>query len=588
MKKILFLLSLILTVSLFSAEKKKDIEFKLSRQEGMPGIRVKVPKEAIQLPVPLVSLTWNPKVLDKNKKAQLTGNILDLWKYDQLLGWWIGKPDCSLTYLYEVRCKAPTDVKNGVVADYDAFLKEAKMPESDQDFIDLMKFFSGSVPLEPAFIPVSKGKDKSVRRYNCAPNNMTHNKQNLTMCFYLISPLKPDVNVRHYILVYCIPIVADQKQSDKFLAEADKAAASVGLGAVKVKSAKEENEERAAAQDPFPVYTRQLAATERVVGLIKDWIRDDWDKKYQVFAGVKNKKALKDIKEEVMQARIACERYLPELQQYCSPAILTFFGTASDYQQYVGEKDKKLTAVFMPPNGDIAFSPPVEKKDVKTDKKAPTVNVNEGNINIQVARQYMAFGCGNRTPQAWVDEGFRIFFKNAKKTRGKNVRIYPEKELLAYWTEFLPKDEELKSMIASFHTMKDDDFLEKQMDAHLASAGAMVYFMMKSPALYSDKKYNQIPLKYFEALRKDVANPSLEAFKGVDMTAFCTDLTEFLKSRSALEKAENYIPPSKSGETDKAVEKEDEKSLPNDAKKENVVEKEQTEKKAPVKKSAKK
>lgn len=531
------------------AQKAKKVEFKVPRTDNVANaaVRIKVTKDASQFPmIPPKITAFSGKTTDTAATdKQYVVDLKEMWTYDCTTAQW-HDPDNNYITIVELKTTVPKGLKavNGVrgsafLADYDAFMKTATPPANEEELLEIIRYLTDNEPTEPKFAAVNNSKDIIIQRVNVPPISQKIWNKNLTLHLFYVNSVKYE---RAFLVFYWGPSALDTKQFERFQTDLDKGASGFSVTSRRETPQKKDD----AQQAQIHIFDRTKAMiVESLRHLPKGWTTDQWGS-YFVRVNSRNKKLLKSYEEELSFARAACTRYFPYESTHATQGIITIFGNPADFRRYLPYVYGQPTprAHFYSPNRDIVLcADESSKSDSKKDKKTadPTATAIYG----EAAEQFFAGSVGYRELHPVYALGLSNFMQHAQKVRGRNIKVVPPKEAFDKWASTIPSKDDLLKTIndlgsqvsrENYEGDKDKDGFKKNI------AYALIYFMMKSPAVYDDKKYEEIPGRYLELLRTGHPSPYTEALKDVKMADFIDDMVSFYTEKRTYNKCENYIP----------------------------------------------
>lgn len=495
----------------------RDINFRVSRDLPELGLRVHLPRQAIEQPLPPLT-RYNYRLSENGREwTEQRFDPREIWYRSQHAGQW-RDPDGNLLILARVGNPLPaTDSRSKHVSreDFEALLSQTPdLSQADTDAIkDWARDFLGT---EISLVEPLRFQPFVIRAAAFLP---TPEPSRLTYIFRVNIRQSGEFNPRPRTFAAELRLApgVDPKQARESF-ERD------FLGRLEVldpplRNLAQATESGAAGRDNQAMRRSREDARRSIQNLDGWWYHDT--PHYIILSNQhrQRRSLLRDLESDLEVMRQAYAALVPARQTIKAVSVIRIFATPEEYRQYVGEERAWTGGIWDGSRGELVIRPmPTSRSREATERIRRT-------IYHEAFHQYLAYATKPNLPCAWFNEGHATFFEHASIERGQVVfeefRPFvdlvgemPLKDLLALdYQQFYAGDQELRQ-------------------THYATAWAFIYYLQRAAAADRTFPFKTLLDEYLQALASGGSGPGATKaiMQGYDMQRLERDYLAFWSS----------------------------------------------------------
>ncbi len=547
MKKLTLCVTIFLTISLsiFAQGKKSKEEaqdpsnpknYKLTENIDLKGIGLKLKGLAggKQIPVTAPSVFDGEQFQDGKKEKVRLVNELEFLINQQTVAVYAAPMGGIHVYKPKIRPKFAIPDQYQVHEEMLEALNKAKQPETLDEIVQWYKSLTGiAINLEDLAKPTPKG-NYTIYTFKTPLKTHHNNKKMYSQRAWVIAPLKEDTAV--FLLEYGINIPSDPKIDAQIQKDFEKIAATISFSSTTYASAiKGKSAPISKKKNRSKDYLTKLEATKNMVKNMQGWSCIETDN-YVLATNSKDKKLVTDITQKIDDCRAIFTSYYPEADSFINVGLVKLFNTREEYVTYVPPDCKWSAGLFSTATGELLVSGHNDKSKETAERMLSTLYHEAFHHFLHQASN------GQRGAASWMNEGSARVFENIK-FRGRVGKVELTDDNYERWTKDIPSSADaIVNRINQVIQMSQPEFYSGNANANYNFSGAMMYFILKSPAVLPNNGYNAIAQVYFDELCKGNEKATEKAWEGVDKKKFAQDMLDFYSKKPALNKAATYSP----------------------------------------------
>jgi len=532
-KILTFLLLLILSYSLMSAEKKKWDEKSYVTKIGFEetinseGIKMRVFKDAVAKPIPAI----NSRKIQNSKGEKFdVYNPYELWFHDQHVNSWGNDQD--MISILKMTLPPPSEVHSVFQSlvfkdDYDKWKNEANPDWNDTLVAEWIKYLGNGKLKDAKGEPVQKDipkKNRITRYYSGDAVEDSYRQIYTAEC--------SDRPNDRYVIIYELSRNSDIEKGSKVVLQSLQ---SLTFFPTKKMDDKDKQMTTAKTVKKKEYSDEYVQSKERVIQNIRN-LKDWWfleTENFIIVSDLKNKKTINDLQLNLEKSRNVFMKFYPLKSPLKAVSVCKVFETRDEYLSYVPVGMNWTTGIWMSDKKELVISP--MSLGSLSDNRRAMIDL----VFHEGFHQYIFYATNENNAASWFNEGNACFLMGIDFKSGDKVKI-----------DLTNRAEHMKKIagginIENFiHLGTQQFYADRKGESYTLAWGLMFFLQKGAPVLKEKNNYSEIPTKYYEALieLKDGDKATEKAWEGVDFKKFDSEFNDFWKRDTLIRRAEMYDP----------------------------------------------
>ena len=487
------------------------------------GLRFNTFRDMGAIPFAPPKQTGHVWVKHSTKEKIFGYNLVDLWRYNQMVGQWKNK--FITVIVAEIKLPLPSDIPtidnnfdDVLEKSYQTWQNNVKTQLNQGDEQLWLHYYTGlKLAGNPRFI---KGCKNPTVQYSIIDSNDS------SMLFLVRSRTN---SLRRFMFYYQATAPLDKNEIKSILYSIK----SVYIyKPKKTKISQVQGSSKYTKKNSSPKYLASKARVAKSIQNMKKWKLLETDN-YLLISNMRSGITIKKFQVQLEKSRVAYQTFFPLKTQPDEISVVKIFEDRDEYISYVGEDMKWTGGLWMPSRKELMISPLNIKSKSKNQMGMLETATHEG------FHQYIYYAANQSSLSTWFNEGMATFFEGIKFSGSRSFKILTTNRIEALKLAVQANCDNIEQLI---NMSQQDYYAPEKVMYNYATGWGLMFYLYKGTRVTKKQDYEEIPDRYYEELLR-THNPQTAtkyAWANINMAQFQRDFRKFWKNKSSVKKAIKY------------------------------------------------